>query len=107
MAAALHIARVGLVLATVLAGFVLFSEATGGVFRDDWRLARAIVEDRTVSTDATRQDLEAATRAFHKRRLMELAVEVLLFAAGCSGIYFTTRAIRARANASCEATSTI
>jgi len=107
MVTAFQILRIGLLLATVFLGLILFSELTGRAIYDDWRLARAIVEDHTASTDATRRELEAATVANRYKRLTVGAVEFLLFAAGCSGIFFTTRAIRARVRPSREATPTI
>jgi hypothetical protein len=96
MVAALHILRIGLVLLTAFFGLILYAEFTGHAIYDDARLVRAFTEDRTASTAATQQELEAATTAHHKKRFIVAAVEVLLFGAASWGIVYSTHAIRAR-----------
>jgi hypothetical protein len=83
-------------LATAFFGLILYAEFTGRAIYDDARLAHAFAEDRTASTEATRQQLDAATAAHHNKVFIAASVEVLLLVAGCCGILYSTRAIRAR-----------
>ena len=86
MVTALQILRIALLLPTVAFGLLLFSELSGCVIYDDWRLAIALTEDRSAPTEATRQELAAATVAHRNKRLTIIGVEALLFACGGLGI---------------------
>jgi hypothetical protein len=69
-----------LVLLTAVALNLLVSDLSGYVIRDDWRLARAIVEHRQNPSGATQRELDDATCSFQRHRATErVGVALVLF----------------------------
>src|SRR3954452_4753847 len=86
--------RVALVIAIGVVSFLIWLELSGRAIHDDFRIARAVVQHADNRTEAPRQELEDATVAFHRRRMIELALLVGLLLCSSAGVVFTTRSLR-------------
>ena len=96
MVTLLQAVRVLLILAILAVLLLVIADLSGNVIRDDFQLAQAFARHAMNPTEATQKELRDAEARNRRIFIIEYAVVTFMFICLCTGVFVTTKVIRAR-----------
>ena len=88
--------RVILIILTIPVALFVIAQVSGRVLINDHRLARAMAVYAQDTSSSARQELEDATAAGHRRRVLQVAAAAFVLLCLGGGVVYSTRVIRAQ-----------